>query len=143
MRGVFAVLLALSCAVPGAARPDSPLPATTHSRTAHLVLPPQLGPGRHDAAGSLRCSERAPVLDQRCTYRLVHEGRATELWLLDAARRPALRYHVLHFLNGYFRDHDHAHLSVERNGAAWLVGLAGKSYYLIPDALLQPRQMAR
>lgn len=99
-------------------------------------------PTRYDASGEVRCATQSLTLDQQCAYRVVRgdEGSA-EIWLApvmqDSDDPEAGGQRVLRFADDVFSSGDGVPITWERQDDNWLVGVAGATFYLLPDALIQ------
>lgn len=118
----------LEIAIDAGAKPAAAAsaPATRHA-----------APAKWDASGEVRCSTGTDALDRRCGFRVVRDlpRKSAQVWIAAGDGAGATpRY--LRFEGQAFATDDGATLTSRRQGDNWLVGVDGRHFYLIPDALL-------
>ena len=102
------------------------------------TAPSDTGPAEFDASGKVKCSAGEPTLDQWCGFRVrrdLSKGSA-EIWIENIVYNNQVRFRVLHFADGKFTTNDKAKLSWQRQDDNWWVGIDGREFYFIPDALI-------
>ena len=92
-------------------------------------------PAKYDASGKIKCSEDKETLDRQCDFRVVRHfaTRSAQIWI---AYGPDGRTRVLHYADRRFTTDDGARISAQRQNDSWRVGIGGREFYLIPDALI-------
>ena len=92
-------------------------------------------PAKYDASGKIRCSEDAEKFDRQCEFRVVRHfaTRSAQIWI---AYGPDGRTRVLHYADKKFTTDDGARISAQRQNDNWRLGIGGREFYLIPDALI-------
>lgn len=92
-------------------------------------------PAKYDASGKIRCSEDRETLDRQCDFRVVRHfaTRSAQIWI---AYGPDGRTRVLHYADKKFTTDDGARISAQRQNDNWRLGIGGREFYLIPDALI-------
>ena len=92
-------------------------------------------PAKYDASGKIKCSEDKDTLDRQCDFRVVRHfpTRSAQIWI---AHGPDGRTRVLHYADKKFTTDDGARISAQRQNDNWRVGIGGREFYLIPDALI-------
>jgi hypothetical protein len=92
-------------------------------------------PAIYDASGKIKCATGKPTLDQWCDFRVVRylATSSAQIWIAHGGT-PLQR--VLHFAGKRFTTDDGASVSARRQDDNWLVGVGGREFYLIPDALI-------
>ena len=95
-------------------------------------------PAKYDASGNVKCSAGAGNLDQQCAFRVVRylAKQAADVWIEKPASGPGARWRFLHHEARVFTTDDEAKLTWQREDDNWSVGVDGKEFYFIPDALL-------
>jgi len=95
------------------------------------------GPSKWDASGSVKCSAGSATLDKQCGFRVVRDlpKKAADIWVANIAKGEA-EYRFFHYADKVFTTNDSAKLSWQRQDDNWWVGVDGKEFYLIPDALI-------
>lgn len=92
-------------------------------------------PAKYDASGKIKCSEDKETLERQCDFRVVRHSatRSAQIWI---AYGPDGRTRVLHYADRKFTTDDGARISAQRQNDSWRVGIGGREFYLIPDALI-------
>ena len=92
-------------------------------------------PAKYDASGKIRCSEDKETLDRQCDFRVVRHfaTRSAQIWI---AYGPDGRTGVLHYADKKSTTDDGARISAQRQTDNWRLGIGGREFYLIPDALI-------
>ena len=92
-------------------------------------------PAKYDASGKIRCSEDKETLDRQCDFRVVRHfaTHSAQIWI---AYGPDGRTRVLHYADKKFTTDDGARISAQRQNDNWRIGIGGREFYLIPDALI-------
>lgn len=99
---------------------------------------PVSGPTEYDASGMVHCSYNGPSFDQQCDFRVIRnrQAGAADIWIENIAGGDSNPYRVLYFANDQFTTRDNARLTWQRQGDEWMVGVAGREFYRIPDAVI-------
>lgn len=92
-------------------------------------------PAKYDASGKIKCSEDKETLDRQCDFRVVRHfaTRSAQIWI---AYGPDGRTRVLHYADKKFTTDDGVRISAQRQNDNWRLGIGGREFYLIPDALI-------
>ncbi|AOY00242.1 hypothetical protein BJP62_07160 [Jeongeupia sp. USM3] len=101
-------------------------------------VPADTGPARYDASGSVGCTLGHSGFERQCGFRVVRNlrQRKADIWIANPAYSGVIRYRVLQLTGNTLRDRDGDPVSARRQDDNWLVDVAGREHYLIPDAAL-------
>ena len=108
------------------------------NQSSKSATPTETGPEKYDAYGEIKCSTDKPTLDQWCEFRVLRDlsKHSAEIWVGNIAFKDELHYRVLYFAAGKFTTNDNAKLAWPRQDDNWWVGVDGREFYFITDALI-------
>jgi hypothetical protein len=91
-------------------------------------------PARIDAKGYIPCSSGDRALDAQCEFRVLRNRYGATIYAVKPGTQTEVR--LLYSESDRFSSNDGAELSWTRLDDNWSVGVDGKEFYLIPDALI-------
>jgi hypothetical protein len=95
-------------------------------------------PARYDASGHVKCSAGSGKLDQQCAFRVVRylAKQSADVWIAKPASGTEPGWRFLHHEARVFTTDDETKVTWQREDDNWSVGVDGKEFYFIPDALI-------